>query len=200
MSGKFLASIDLGSVLGYVAIAYITFMVGYRALTERDWIEAYRNINLCLMLANLVMVTIAITIVATLYVVNQQIFGLSWLNLLGKQGTNIFAIGVEVKYLGIAFCLALMLALPHMAKFEEEIFREGTETWKQGIGRSIAFGFIHMFVGIPLAGAIALTILGLFFTYCYFRGGIKLSTQAHFQSNLLALLILLYVAIAISIS
>jgi hypothetical protein len=101
------------------------------------------------------------------------------------EGTNIAFLGTDIKFVGIVICLLLLTGIPRWAGYEEDIFRLGTTDWWDGILRSIIFGFVHMLVGVPVAGALALSLVGMFFTHMYFVGGVELSTQAHFQYNLI---------------
>ncbi len=117
----------------------------------------------------------------------------SWLSLLAgpnnpNAGTNlIISAGASVPYFGILFVILLFFNLPRFARDEEETFREGTENWLQAIPRSLAFGFMHCIVGVPIAAGFALSLAGLWFTAEYFRGGVDRSTRVHAFYNMVLL-------------
>lgn len=111
------------------------------------------------------------------------------------EGGNINLMGTNIKYVGVVVCLLLLTALPRFAATEEQWFRQGTVDWWDGIVRSLVFGFAHMLVGVPVVGAIAISAVGLFLTQMYFVGGVELSSQAHFQYNLILVSLLLLGAI-----
>ena len=90
-------------------------------------------------------------------------------------------------WLAVPFVALLFFLLPQLALAEEELFRRGTRTWRQGIVRSLAFGLAHLTMGIPVGAALALSLGGLWFTYQYFRGGVVRSATYHLAYNVLAL-------------
>lgn len=106
-------------------------------------------------------------------------------------GKNINLMGTDIKYFGILICLVLLTGLPRWAMLEEEIFRVGTITWQDAILRSLAFGFVHMLVGVPFVAALGLSGVGTFFTLLYFQGGVELAAQGHFQYNLILFSVIL---------
>lgn len=97
-------------------------------------------------------------------------------------GNFIFA-GMQWKWFMLIFLPVLMFALPNLARDEEIMFRLGTRDWKHGIVRSFTFGMIHLIMLIPIGGAVALSIGGLWFTYQYFKGGVDRSTVYHSMYN-----------------
>lgn len=113
---------------------------------------------------------------------------LSWLNLFGQSGGNVWTgpgvNGVEqatetgmnaVVFINIvlAFLIpaAIIFCLPRFAHFEEEIFRKFSESRsKRGILIvAFVFGAIHLIAGVPLFVIPALTFAGLVFTAIYLR-------------------------------
>jgi hypothetical protein len=120
-----------------------------------------------------------------------KVLQFSWLSLLASPtdktaGTNlIVTAGASVPYFGIVFLVLLFLNLPGMARSEEEMFREGTKSWRDGIPRSLAFGLVHCLVGVPVAAGLALVIPGLWFTREYFQGGVDRSTRVHAFYNMM---------------
>ncbi|MBL8087631.1 MAG: hypothetical protein JNM85_06115 [Chthonomonas sp.] len=150
-----------------------------------EWIKALAMASM--------MLGVLYAIIMGLYSLNNPILSFSWLNLLkqpadGKNaGTNLVAAGAQVPYFGIVFGALLALNIPRLVRREEEIFRRGTTTWAQSVPRSIKFGFAHMIVGVPIFGALALTVVGFFFTWRYFVGGVREATFYHCLNNLLVL-------------
>lgn len=74
-------------------------------------------------------------------------------------------------FLTFATPVMLLLCVPILALREERVFREFSECRSLG-GRfrvALVFGLTHMFMGIPLYMALALTVGGLFFTSVYMR-------------------------------
>ncbi|MBP9797592.1 hypothetical protein KBC70_00400 [Candidatus Woesebacteria bacterium] len=126
---------------------------------------------------------------------NPKIMDFSWLNIFNVQGANINLAGSDIPYFGKAIIILLLAVLPALAETEEKIFREGTNNWLDGTVRSICFGLVHCVVGVPIGIGLAITIPGMYFTFKYFKGGIRLSSQAHFQYNVIAVMTLLLIQI-----
>src|SRR3954447_7367793 len=94
-----------------------------------------------------------------------------------------------------AFLLLLAPALPLFAEREEIVFRSGAEGWttRHRIWMGLKFGLVHLIMGIPIAVALALSIGGWYFQWCYLRGfrrsggdpreGVLESTRAHLTYN-----------------
>ena len=94
----------------------------------------------------------------------------------------------------IVFVALLLPALPLLAEREEQIFRRGDErrTLPQRATRGVFFGLVHAVMGIPIGAALALSIGGWYFSWCYLRGyrtsttqqgAIAESTRAHLAYN-----------------
>ncbi len=73
------------------------------------------------------------------------------------------------------FFVALFVALPFLAKEEEEMFRRNHLLWGDMVIQSIKFGFIHLIVGVPIAIGIALSGVGFFYAYKYRKALLRLS-------------------------
>jgi len=193
-------------------IITLSLGIALSSISDLSWIQAYIHINWSLLGLEAVGIVFILGLADGLYRIHPGIMGFGWLRLVNRlvgnepkyyeDGTpkeevgNINLMGTDIKYAGVVICLLLLTALPRWAAIEEQWFRQGTIDWWDGIIRSIAFGFAHMLVGIPVAGAIAISVVGLFFTHMYFAGGVELSTQAHFQWNLILVSPLLLGAIA----
>lgn len=114
----------------------------------------------------------------------------------GSGQGNIMFSGLEWKYYAMVFLPLLLFALPSLARYEEEDFRDGTRDWAHGIRRSIKFGLVHLIMLIPLGAALALSIGGLWFTYQYFKGGVERSTIYHSAYNSI-LVVILFVTVVV---
>ena len=106
------------------------------------------------------------------------------------------------------FWVVFTLCLPYLAKIEEIGFRGDVTDIKSRIIKSIAFGLVHMIMGIQLYIAIILIFVGYLFSCKYMVGfrrggnevGLAASTSLHAKYNfiiitfgcLVALLSLLY--------
>lgn len=188
------------SIVKVILIVVFSVNFAFIAWHSREkWMSAYCNISWSLMLLDLVVVMTTLSVCAGLYLLSPTIMGFGILRLIGGPATNVAAVGFDVPYFGIVFCLLFMACLPILAEIEEKQFREGTTSWSDGIRRSIVFGFVHMAMGVPLAAAFALIIPGLFYTAMYFKGGVPLATQAHFQYNLILVSLLLLISIGITL-
>ena len=187
------------SILGQAAkITLMIFMSIYLVFTVAkgdEWRDFYKNLSLRLFLIGGATLTAVIFTVAGLFELFPGVMKTSWLNLFGLEGKNMFAFGTEFKFFGVLFFLLLLLALPKLAILEEEIFREGTESWPDGILRSIIFGLTHIVVGVPLGAGLALIIGGLVFTRQYFKGGVRLAALTHFHYNVIWVILLLIITI-----
>ncbi|MFB2976661.1 tetratricopeptide repeat protein [Microseira sp. BLCC-F43] len=67
----------------------------------------------------------------------------------------------------VGIWIVLMLLVPFWANFEEKIFRQGANTWKQILIRSTQFGLVHILVGIPIFAGFVLIIPGFLFACRY---------------------------------
>lgn len=143
-----------------------------------------------------------------------------WLHLFVSGGGNVFIAPVTdasssdyaiLRLVPIAFCLALLVAIPFLAKLEEDIFRRGYTDWKNIWWQSTKFGLIHCVVGIPIGFGISLIMSGLFYAYHYKRTfeknidllgyltaedeAIMVSTTYHSMYNLIVITILLAISV-----
>jgi hypothetical protein len=134
--------------------------------------------------------------------IREPLLNFSWLQLLGTKqhpeaGGNLMISGaLEIPLVGLFFLVLLFLNLPRLARYEEDAFRRGTKNWKDGCLRSLRFGLVHCLVGVPICYGLGLGIGGLWFTWHYFKGGVRRSTTVHALYNatlLLALAVILSV-------
>ena len=146
-------------------------------------------------------VPVVVVIVATAWVLIQlPVLSFGWWTMIGGEGNPV--VGVTAKDYGIVsvvvpllFIGLLIIGLPLLVAREEWVFRRGAE--RRGtlanVGRSVLFGLAHAVVGIPLGAALALSIGGLYLTWCYLERwretrseseALLESTRAHLAYNL----------------
>lgn len=202
--------VGIGSVmLTVVLTAFIGLTVAWSAFSGgnalKNWqvIRQYRPIHFIASIPVLVAVIMTSGLLV-LYVPVMDMNPILWvLSLLfgwgdGVGSGNIVFTGIQWKYYAMFFLPVLFFALPSLARYEEEGFREGTRDWVHGLKRSVIFGLVHLTALIPLGAALALSIGGIWFTYQYFRGGVECSTLYHsvYNSVLVAILFVAMVILA----
>ena len=201
----------LGTLLKWAWISLLLVSTIVRSYEDQTWMVAYKNIDWGLMAVDFVVIVLLIIFINYAYKLNPSVMGFGLFRifnvLAGKprqyhsngtpkmEGKNLNLLGTDIKYFGIIMSLVLLTGLPRWAMMEEELFRVGTLTWQDAIVRSLAFGFVHMLVGVPFVAALGLSGVGLFFTLLYFIGGVELSAQGHFQYNLIVFSVILLAAI-----
>jgi hypothetical protein len=85
-----------------------------------------------------------------------------WTSFLHSDGStsNVNMIGFSFIWFVPVFTILIILALPHLAMFEEQMFREGTRGLGSSLIRSTLFGLMHLIAGISFGYALALIIPG----------------------------------------
>lgn len=68
---------------------------------------------------------------------------------------------------GTIFYILLIVGLPQISRFEENLFRKGKNTWKSIVIWSVLFGLMHCLAGVSVGIGIALIVPGLFFGLKY---------------------------------
>jgi hypothetical protein len=140
-------------------------------------------------------------IVPTAWVLIQlPVLSFGWWTAIGGEGNPV--VGVTERDLGIVsvviplfFIGLLIVGLPLLVAREEWLFRRGAEQrgTAANLGRAVLFGLAHAIVGIPIGAALALSIGGLYLTWCYLEGwhetrsqasALLESTRAHLAYNL----------------
>jgi hypothetical protein len=86
------------------------------------------------------------------------------------------------------FWLLLSLALPYLAKGEEEVFRSLVFGTKKRIITSIKFGLVHMIVGVPLFIALILAVVGYIFSIFYVKAFYKAAINDPYSADKVAIL------------
>lgn len=157
----------------------VTGSVAYVLYTNRDrlrfvwsvW-KRFRPLMLVEVLAALVL-TITVGMTLWTYV---PFLHWGWFNLFVSGGGNVlFSPVVEgsesssmlVRMLPPFFFVALLVAFPFLAHYEEEKYRRGYHEWREIARQSVKFGLVHLWVGIPLAVGIGLILPGFFFAWKY---------------------------------
>ncbi|MBX7133034.1 MAG: hypothetical protein K1X67_10190 [Fimbriimonadaceae bacterium] len=174
----------VGGYLTYDFIRYIAkggLRRQYAMFCRTSWTRILGLVGQSTVIFSLVLVAGAL-----LWMAWPDVFGFSWLNLLarrGESGTNLMVAPAGIPYFGVFFYLLLMLNIPRLARIEEYRFRLRTRDWPHAVRRSIRFGLAHCIIGVPIGFGLAISIGGLWFSYQYFRGGIRRSILAHTVYN-----------------
>jgi hypothetical protein len=145
----------------------------------------------------------------------------SWISMLGSDGSsdpsgNIVAAPFKsgsVLIIG-GFWFLLSLALPYLAKGEEQAFRSMVFGTKNRIITSIKFGLVHMIVGVPLFIALILAVAGYIFSIFYVKAfykaakvdpytaddvAVNVSTSVHAKYNFLIITLGSVLAILVTV-
>ena len=157
---------------------------------------------------------IVVVIVATAWVLIQlPVLSFGWWTMIGGEGNPV--VGVTAKDYGIVsvvipllFIGLLIIGLPLLVAREEWVFRRGAEQrgTLANVGRSVLFGLAHAVVGIPIGAALALSIGGLYLTWCYLERwretrseseALLESTRAHLAYNLTIITLVLVSLVAL---
>lgn len=179
---------------------------------------AYLKNKIDYLWAFLIVTFVFTTVISLSFVEMPKFLTWSWLSLLDSSkssGSNIVSAPFNSGSIFIisGFWLLISLALPYLAKAEEEAFRSEIFTTRKRITRNISFGLAHMVMGVPLFVALILSIVGYIFSIFYIRGykrasqnedadelGIIASTSVHAKYNflimsigaILSILVLMY--------
>ena len=122
---------------------------------------------------------ILLFVVASLAFALMSIPGLDWgwWSALGGDGNPVFGSSTSTTgtvwewLVPVLFLVLLVPALPLFAHAEERMFRAGAEAWsaRRRVFKVLQFGLAHALVGIPLGAALALSVGGAYFMWCYLR-------------------------------
>lgn len=118
----------------------------------------------------------------------------SWISMLGSgadapSGNIIAAPFKSGSVLVITgFWFLLSLALPYLAKGEEETFRSLVFGVKNRIITSIKFGLVHMIVGVPFFVALILAVVGYIFSIFYVKAFNKAAMSDPYSADKMAVL------------
>ncbi len=139
-----------------------------------------------------------------------------WWTAIGGQGNPVTGTtdqtaGTALEWIvPIAFLLVLLPAIPVFAETEERMFRLGAENWSPAkrVGKAVQFGLMHAVIGIPIGVALALSIGGGYFMWCYLRRfkatgrpreSMMESTRAHVAYNLEIVTVLLVALVILAL-
>jgi len=138
--------------------------------------QVWKRFRVRMFLEVLGVISLTAVAVAILWQVPGLKYG--WLNLFYENAGNMMIKPVmdgtesESRLIRLSvplFLLALTLALPFLAREEEDWFRKGHTHWNSILKQSVKFGLVHLFVGVPLAGALVIILPGFFYGYKYKR-------------------------------
>lgn len=157
-------------------------------------LRMYRNISWVMLVQSLLVMFLAFMLTRKL--LQYRFFRWRPMNLFIKAkadttgaavGGSLMVSAMRVRFVGVVVTILMVLNLPIIATLEEFIFREGTADWSDAVWRSVLFGFAHLATNLPVAAALAVAMVGLWFSHWYMMGGIELSSSAHFSYILLIL-------------
>jgi hypothetical protein len=203
--------IDVLTLLVFTVVGVRLFEAARSSVERRGpMFEVIRGIRRRHVLGAVPVLVLVITTAAILIQLPYLSFG--WWSALGGEGNPVFgstsrSFGVLDVIIPIAFASLLIVGLPLLVSREEWVFRRGSErrTLGDNVGRAVFFGVAHAVIGIPIGAALALSIGGVYLTWCYMRGwrrtrtqsgALLESTRAHLAYNAL---IVVLVAIALII-
>jgi hypothetical protein len=146
-------------------------------------------------------VPIVAVIVSTAWVLIQlPILSFGWWSMIGGEGNPVVGVtdrdyGIVSVVVPLCFIGLLIVGMPLLVAREEWVFRRGAEQrgTVRNLGRSVLFGLAHAVIGIPIGAALALSIGGVYLTWCYLEGwqetrsqtgALLESTRAHLAYNL----------------
>jgi len=118
----------------------------------------------------------------------------SWISMLGSGADapsgNIMAAPFKSGSVLVitGFWFLLSLALPYLAKGEEQAFRSLVFGTKKRIITSIKFGLVHMIVGVPLFIALILAVVGYIFSIFYVKAFNKAAKVDPYSADKVAIL------------
>lgn len=172
----------------YIFICIAIISVSYVFINERKnfkfviaILKRFR-LGMLIRVIGIMLMTIAIALLLVYFVPGMK-YG--WANLVYTDGGNLLiqpiqqgshSTSVLVRMMVPVFFLALLIALPFLAKSEEEGFRKGYIHWGEIMWQSLKFGLMHCIVGVPFGVGLALSIPGFFFA-CMYRRSFILSTR-----------------------
>lgn len=182
------------AVLVVVVASLVQTLWGRGRLAE-SW-ALVRRLRVRPFLANLGPIAAVLVAFAGLYQLPWLRWGW-WTLVSGAPGNAVVSAASGSLWVFAPFLVLLAVAMPQLVLAEEELFREGTRTWRHAFPRSLLFGLMHLVPGVPIAAALALTIAGVWFTRQYFRGGVARSTTYHLAWNYEIVAIVAIVAVAL---
>jgi hypothetical protein len=146
-------------------------------------------------------VPVVLLIVAAAWALMElPVLSFGWWSMIGGEGNPVVGVteedyGIVSVVIPLFFIGLLIVGLPLLVAREEWVFRRGAEQrgTVANVRRSVLFGLAHAVIGIPIGAALALSIGGLYLTWCYLEGwkvtrsqsgALLESTRAHLAYNL----------------
>lgn len=203
--------VDVLTLIVFTVVGVRLFEAARSSVERRGpMVEVLRGLRRRHFLGAIPVLVLVVTTAAILIQLPYLSFG--WWSALGGEGNPVFgstsrSLGPLDVIIPIAFASLLIVGLPLLVSREEWVFRRGAErrTLTDNVGRSIFFGAAHAVIGIPIGAALALSIGGVYLTWCYMRGwkatrtqagALLESTRAHLAYNIL-IVVLVAVALAL---
>ncbi len=169
----------------------------------------------------LMVIGVMTSVVTLAYIGLPKFMTWSWISMLGDGSAdapsgNIIAAPFKSGSVLIitGFWFLLSLALPYLAKGEEQTFRSFVFGTKSRIVTSIKFGLVHMVVGVPLFVALVLAVVGYIFSIFYVNAfykaikdnaenadevAVNVSTSVHAKYNFLTITLGSLLAILVTV-
>ncbi len=174
-----LVLIGKGLLIAFAAVNAVMMLYDHRQKIGFIW-TVWKRFRPLMFLEVLLLLTLTVSTFLVLETVI-PILKYGWANLFLSGGGNILvspmvdaskavpdsAIGMAIKLVIASIGLVMLSIMPFIAKAEEDRFRKGYHDIKSITKQSVKFGFIHLFVGIPIAVALALCGVGAFFAWKY---------------------------------
>jgi len=159
-------------------------------------------------------IPIVALIVSTAWALIQlPVLSFGWWSMIGGEGNPVVGVteedyGIVSVVVPLFFIGLLIVGMPLLVAREEWVFRRGAEARGTAVnlGRSLVFGLAHAVIGIPIGAALALSIGGLYLTWCYLEGwketrsqtgALLESTRAHLAYNLTIITLVLVSLVAL---
>lgn len=153
-------------------------------------------------------------IVSTAWALIQlPVLSFGWWSMIGGEGNPVVGVteedyGIVSVVVPLFFIGLLIVGMPLLVAREEWVFRRGAEARGTAVnlGRSLVFGLAHAVIGIPIGAALALSVGGLYLTWCYLEGwketrsqtgALLESTRAHLAYNLTIITLVLVSLVAL---
>ncbi len=174
-----------------IALAVILPLLlrGYRMRGGRH-LTPYRRLTPGTLIQSFFVVLVIMSIGIAVLSLENPILSWGWYSLVseaiggGGGAANVVVVPLSIPWLAMPFLGLLLWLLPDLAATEERVFRLGTQSWRDGLTRSIGFAAAHLVMGIPIGIILPLIVTGLWLTWHYFQGGTERSTRYHLAYNL----------------
>lgn len=161
-----------------IAVVQIALLLGLAHSARRTWTSDRARTHATLRAVRGWMIPtavfgIAVTAGLSVLLLQVPILRYGWLSLFGGSGSIVTGGGWTISplnsVLAVLLVTLLSVAVPREAREEEELFRAGNHNRRLGSRalRALAFGAMHLAMGIPLAIGLAMTIPGALYDVTY---------------------------------